>query len=308
MTSEGGFVAINESLVEAIRANPADDAPRLVYADWLEENGRPERAEFIRVQCELAKASAKGKRREKLAAREKELLDRYRKEWAAQLVPAAVLKKTGAAYDFIRFIEYERGFPLRVELSIAGLLQIADDVLRAEPVENLVLELGAERYGTLLTKVAACPSLGRVNRLRGHETRLGPAGFEKLMGSPHLGAVRHVYLFEDYIGLRGVRAMVGSASLGQLESLELNGCLVRETEDEENRQASEAAALIAGSPKMARLKKLDLSFNDIGDRGARALAESPYLNELTELDLSENPISEEWQERLTERFPDMLGW
>lgn len=33
---------------------PDDDTPRLVYADWLDEHGQPERAEFIRVQCEMA--------------------------------------------------------------------------------------------------------------------------------------------------------------------------------------------------------------------------------------------------------------
>lgn len=40
--------------LSTIIAAPVDDAPRLVYADWLEENGQPERAEFIRVQIELA--------------------------------------------------------------------------------------------------------------------------------------------------------------------------------------------------------------------------------------------------------------
>ena len=34
----------------AILANPHDNAPRLVYADWLEERGECHRAEFIRVQ------------------------------------------------------------------------------------------------------------------------------------------------------------------------------------------------------------------------------------------------------------------
>jgi uncharacterized protein (TIGR02996 family) len=36
-----------------IIAEPADDLPRLVYADWLDERGDP-RGEFIRVQVELA--------------------------------------------------------------------------------------------------------------------------------------------------------------------------------------------------------------------------------------------------------------
>src|SRR5688572_2816258 len=42
-----------DALLAAIRDAPADDAPRLVYADWLDENGDPERAEFIRLQVEI---------------------------------------------------------------------------------------------------------------------------------------------------------------------------------------------------------------------------------------------------------------
>lgn len=41
-------------LLAVILDRPAEDMPRLVYADWLEEQGQGERAEFIRVQCELA--------------------------------------------------------------------------------------------------------------------------------------------------------------------------------------------------------------------------------------------------------------
>lgn len=40
----------------AIHAAPDCDATRLIYADWLEENGDKARAEFIRVQVELAVA------------------------------------------------------------------------------------------------------------------------------------------------------------------------------------------------------------------------------------------------------------
>src|SRR5262245_28444157 len=49
------------ALLAAILAHPDEDTPRLVYADWLDEQAaeRSEpvpcpRAEFIRVQCELA--------------------------------------------------------------------------------------------------------------------------------------------------------------------------------------------------------------------------------------------------------------
>ena len=39
----------------SIAENKNDDFPRLVFADWLEEKGQEERAEFIRVQIELSK-------------------------------------------------------------------------------------------------------------------------------------------------------------------------------------------------------------------------------------------------------------
>lgn len=48
MTDDG------EALHAAILADPDDDLVRLAYADWLDEQGRAERAEFIRVQIELA--------------------------------------------------------------------------------------------------------------------------------------------------------------------------------------------------------------------------------------------------------------
>ena len=50
MSLEGAFLA-------DIIAHPADDAPRLVYADWLEEHGDEkdqDRAAFIRAGCQVA--------------------------------------------------------------------------------------------------------------------------------------------------------------------------------------------------------------------------------------------------------------
>ncbi|MBY0230983.1 MAG: TIGR02996 domain-containing protein, partial [Gemmataceae bacterium] len=41
----------HDAFLEAILADPHDDAHRLVYADWLEENGDEARARFIRLQC-----------------------------------------------------------------------------------------------------------------------------------------------------------------------------------------------------------------------------------------------------------------
>jgi uncharacterized protein (TIGR02996 family) len=43
-----------EAFFRAVAANPDDDAPRLAFADYLDDQNEPEWAEFIRVQCELA--------------------------------------------------------------------------------------------------------------------------------------------------------------------------------------------------------------------------------------------------------------
>ena len=48
------------ALLDAVLASPADDLPQLILADWLEENGEGERAEYIRVRCEIAKLEKTG--------------------------------------------------------------------------------------------------------------------------------------------------------------------------------------------------------------------------------------------------------
>jgi uncharacterized protein (TIGR02996 family) len=40
-------------LLNAIAHRPDEDAERLIYADWLEDHGDPNRAELIRLQCNL---------------------------------------------------------------------------------------------------------------------------------------------------------------------------------------------------------------------------------------------------------------
>src|SRR5262245_55108850 len=77
MTQEQGFL-------QAIVADPEDEGVRLIYADWLEEQGNP-RGEFIRLQCELEKLSADDPRRPDLEAREKQLLAEHANEWLGPL-------------------------------------------------------------------------------------------------------------------------------------------------------------------------------------------------------------------------------
>jgi len=53
------------ALHAAVFANPDDDTVRLIYADELESSGDAERAEFIRLQVELAKWSCDFKQTKK---------------------------------------------------------------------------------------------------------------------------------------------------------------------------------------------------------------------------------------------------
>src|SRR5262245_14616634 len=43
-----------DGLFQAILESPHDQVLRRVHADWFEENGDVERAEFVRLQCSLA--------------------------------------------------------------------------------------------------------------------------------------------------------------------------------------------------------------------------------------------------------------
>ena len=61
-------------LFAAVKQAPDDDAPRLVLADWLEENGQPDRAEFVRLQ--LRRTDEWQPDRSERLAREQRLLRR----------------------------------------------------------------------------------------------------------------------------------------------------------------------------------------------------------------------------------------
>jgi uncharacterized protein (TIGR02996 family) len=78
-----------DALVRAILENPAEDTPRLAYADWLQDTGRPAdaaRGEFIRLQ--VARHNPTG---DTSVARQLVVAESLRKE-------EALLKKWGRAW------------------------------------------------------------------------------------------------------------------------------------------------------------------------------------------------------------------
>jgi uncharacterized protein (TIGR02996 family) len=119
------MTADERALIQAIIANPDDDLPRLVYADWLEEHGRPERAEFIRVQCELARVGFDPVRRRRLQKQARQLLHRYGERWRGEL-PSAAPAEWG---------EYERGLMNSICITLSPTAGLPPaDVFEATPL------------------------------------------------------------------------------------------------------------------------------------------------------------------------------
>jgi uncharacterized protein (TIGR02996 family) len=65
------------AFLAAIVAAPEDDTPRLVFADWLDEHGEHDRAEFIRLGCQQARLDEDDPRHAALDERLKILLSKH---------------------------------------------------------------------------------------------------------------------------------------------------------------------------------------------------------------------------------------
>jgi uncharacterized protein (TIGR02996 family) len=158
-----------DALLRAIVRHPDDDTPRLVYADWLQENGRPEEAEFLRVQCRLAAGGADDPEYPDLLAREEEL-----SLWLGTHVPGprptfpGGLSVDGGSWwwsyperGFPRFLEFDGTgrHGTRAMRALAAGLERAFDAL---PTRWLVLgDITAAQLAALLKQ----PVLAKVTQL-----------------------------------------------------------------------------------------------------------------------------------------------
>lgn len=113
---------IRLAFLRDIASRPADDAPRLVFADWLCDNGDPHRARMIRAQTERWRLvhdnediASIGQRLDDLDRLAGELLRLYGEDWT--LSDANV-----AGINGIRqyHVDYNRGFPsgIRIDFSL----------------------------------------------------------------------------------------------------------------------------------------------------------------------------------------------
>src|SRR5262245_45425448 len=117
-----------EPFLRAICEQPEDDTVRLVYADWLDENGDPERAEFIRLQVRRAQLKLAGENPKELKDRDVHLRKLHEERWRREL-PLEIHPDT--------WQRFWRGFVSGVTAKAAYFLRHADAIFAAAPVQFL---------------------------------------------------------------------------------------------------------------------------------------------------------------------------
>jgi uncharacterized protein (TIGR02996 family) len=198
---------MEEAFLADIVDRPEDDGPRLVYADWLEENGQPERAEFIRTQCRLANLPEDSADRLALEEREQALLAEHGAAWAATLPPWA--RKSAPTF--------RRGLVAEVAVSTGDFVRHGAALWRVAPVQGASLRNAAQR----LADLGDCPHLARLSHLDLSNNNLRPEGLRALAASPHLANVTSLKLRETKLGAEGIRALGASPYLTNLTTLDV---------------------------------------------------------------------------------------
>src|SRR4051794_12802549 len=74
-----------QALLQGCKDAPDEDVPRFVLADWLDEHGEADRAEFIRLQCRLAHEDVPAGEEAVAEARAHALYLRHANEWLGPL-------------------------------------------------------------------------------------------------------------------------------------------------------------------------------------------------------------------------------
>jgi uncharacterized protein (TIGR02996 family) len=289
MPDEDGFL-------QSILDDPDDDTPRLVYADWLDENGEPARGAFIRAQCRLARLEEDDPARLPLLRDEgaylpqaqEALASKKRPAWLARL-PASVPHGLSFVRGFPgcwtttakRFVEKDAALMQVAPIQYARLTNVATSVGHLSRCESLArlrsLDLSGNRIqiDAVLT-LTASPHLSGLRRLRWHGGQLTNAKVIVLAAAPWLAGVRDLHLSRNSFRDDGAEAMAGSPHLEGLKMLNW----------QDNHVGPRGARALATSLRLGRLRTLQLSNNPLGDAGAEALASSERLAGLSSLDVA----------------------
>jgi uncharacterized protein (TIGR02996 family) len=229
------------SILAAVKEAPADPAPRLILADWLEEHGDEQdraRAEFIRL--------APGRTGD---PRRRELWQRYRAAWLGPL------DRGRMSCSFVGGLwRLWLGAGLFFELLANGLAES----------ETWAWVVGLKLSGLApadLPRLLDGPLLRGLTALDLSDNALGDEGVRLLAECPHLAALTELGLDHDNIADEGAGLLAASPHLGRLTDLSLWG----------NHIGSAGAWALAGSVPLGRLERLTLMQNPVGSEARQAL-------------------------------------
>ena len=272
------------ALLRGVEAAPDDDLPRLVYADWIDEHGRHARAEFIRVQCELASIERRlpgmtvaerrveGPRKGGLSQAQISLIRANPWECLGLTGKKSKLTWGGWQRDIAKF--YYRGFATRLQLNaidplFASLVDIFRDV---EPrpfivVGNLRNAIYDNDFVTSFENASTWSEVNELN-LDGATDSLLPHHMIPMMQP-------------EYPSLRDFSMRWSWANPGHI-------CAICER------------------LKAPNLEYLQLCGSEIVDHGVLFLHRSVYTRSLKEIDLSGNPLCRPDFSYVTQdRFPSL---
>jgi uncharacterized protein (TIGR02996 family) len=298
------------AFLEAVRASPHDDAPRLMYADWLMERGDP-RGEFIQLQCVLAQMPRNDEHREATERRCAEVLRLHQDQWLRPLRELGV----GA-------FRFSRGFVEAVTVPAARFLALAPALFAVEPIQAVCLPSPQSRDFTAL---ASSAHLARVRGLAVMGCDVQAADVRALVGSRHAAGLTGLELADGtHMGLEAVRELTESAGLPNLRYLRLHessrttrdlvGCLAeaRGLRNLTNLHlpriglTSKTLLELLTSPALPNLSTLGLWNNHLGDAELLRLLDTPALARLRALNLNTNNLTRRSAEALA-AWPSLRG-
>lgn len=268
--NQDGFIA-------EIAAQPHEVTPRLVFADWLEDQGDP-RGEFIRVQCELASPSEDSHRRDALDQRQEQLRRQHQAEW---LEPLAGLFSNQT---------FHRGMVEQIEIDAEIFVHNADRILSQLPIRFLRL-YNARGW------ISRCLQTGLSTQL---------LGFAIEECKPTLVDMQAIAAasWPCLQTLSLTKCQLTDALFEPLAAINAPDLLAVELS--QNRLRNSTAQLICQTPTFSQLQSLDLLANEIRQTGARAMADCDSFSKLELLDLRGNPLSPRGALALLERFGETV--
>jgi uncharacterized protein (TIGR02996 family) len=280
---------VRQALLQAVVAEPENEAPRLIYADWLDEQGSPEdadRAEFIRVQIELAHATEETARTKELRKREKELWGAHKEQWLAHLPPH--LRK--------REPRFHRGFLEELSVPPSSWAKHGAKLFGQSPIFRVRLPGAVDRH--VVGDLVVIPDLARIRELSlaDCDIREPITTLKILFGTPFLSGLTRLDLSNCGVSTRELGVLVESPLLGRLAELNVSG----------NKVGPGGAQALAASPQARGLRRLSLAGSPIGDAGGKALAGSAHLEGIERLDLSGVELDEKVRSALRGRFGERV--